>query len=424
MTTVSINGMPGYPGAPGSINALTGSEYLHAIQNQSGTWTDVALELASILSITGANILAYGGDPTGTNDNSAALTAAAAACPTGRVAVYFPPGKYKFTSSWVYTMPSALCSIALFGAGPDVTELTFPSTHGLNVQFNGAFNTAHIRDLTVTTGAAGGYTGIKFQQNVANSNPADTAVSDLTNVVLRGADNYAGTDYWTYAFQTVGVSNINFINVTAYGPGPTSGGYTTVGTGFSLVTASSTMPPVVFNFIGCTINYVGSGIEYGSYVQGVTVTNCNFVGGNIGIIVDNGATGLDQLTVTNSQFNCLANGILSDTAVGNTIITGNLFIVTQSPATAVDLNYCAIFAIVGNTVNGSGGSSNNGIVINNTQGSYPGIITGNCFIGLGGTAVILQSASNHVNVQANVYAGSGGTVSNSGTSNSVGVATQ
>lgn len=41
--------MPGYPGASGSINTLTGGEYVHGVQNQSGTWVDVAIELSNLL---------------------------------------------------------------------------------------------------------------------------------------------------------------------------------------------------------------------------------------------------------------------------------------------------------------------------------------------------------------------------------------
>lgn len=43
--------MPGYPGAPGVCNALSGTDYVHGIQLQSGTWTDVAIPLALLRAL-------------------------------------------------------------------------------------------------------------------------------------------------------------------------------------------------------------------------------------------------------------------------------------------------------------------------------------------------------------------------------------
>jgi hypothetical protein len=48
MTQVAITGMPGYPGASGTCNTLTGTEYVHGVQNQSGTEVDVAIEISNI----------------------------------------------------------------------------------------------------------------------------------------------------------------------------------------------------------------------------------------------------------------------------------------------------------------------------------------------------------------------------------------
>jgi len=54
----TIRGMAGYPGAPGSIQTLTGGEYLHGDQNQSGTWTDVAVLLSNIRYLANTKVIA------------------------------------------------------------------------------------------------------------------------------------------------------------------------------------------------------------------------------------------------------------------------------------------------------------------------------------------------------------------------------
>lgn len=46
--SIAITGMPGYPGAPGTVNTLNGTEYVHGVQNQSGTLVDVAVEISNI----------------------------------------------------------------------------------------------------------------------------------------------------------------------------------------------------------------------------------------------------------------------------------------------------------------------------------------------------------------------------------------
>jgi hypothetical protein len=63
--------------------------------------------------------------------------------------------------------------------------------------------------------------------------------------------------------------------------------------------------------IGVNMTYVGTGIIFGNYVQGVTVIASNFTGGYVGIQSNASEAALADLTVSSSQFNCHSNGIVT-----------------------------------------------------------------------------------------------------------------
>lgn len=49
MSNVAITGMPGYPGAGGTVNAVDGTCYFHGVQSQGGVMTDVAFNINTII---------------------------------------------------------------------------------------------------------------------------------------------------------------------------------------------------------------------------------------------------------------------------------------------------------------------------------------------------------------------------------------
>lgn len=376
--------------------------------------------------ITGVcqNILSYGGAGDGVTANDTALASLLAAEPTGKKCVYFPPGKFKFASPVTYTMVNSIESLTITGAGADQTELTWGATNGLTINYIGSFNTVHIRDLTVSTSGIGAGTAIYLHQNATNlPNPALTALSDITNVTIRGADGYVQTDYWATGVNVYGVSNINFVGMQVWGPscGGCGSGFTTVGMGVN-VSGTSTLFPVVFNFSGCYFGWIGSGIQYGAYVQGMTVTQTNFIGGSYGIVVPSGliATTLDQLAVSNSQFNVGNAGIYEQTYVANSQFNGNLFLVASN-SQGISLAQSCMYSITGNSFNLYSATNLNGIVI--AGSACGGVISGNTFSQMT-TAVFLQSTSTGANVQSNFYLSNGTNVVNSGTGNTVGGGSQ
>jgi hypothetical protein len=352
-------------------------------------------------------VIDYGGDPTGANDNSTALTNALAASPTGRACAYFGPGKWKFTSGYNYSFPNSLASISIFGAGVDVTELTWPNaTGGIGVAFLGPFNTIHVRDMSLTTGTTNGGNALNLVCSSCNiPNPANTAFSDITNVLLRGADGYEVTDYWSVGVNVLSVSNINFTNVYAVGPAAVGGqGISLAGTSIAL--------GVAYNITGSAFNALSAGVNYGTWVQGVTVNQSNFTGTANCILAAPGLSGLDQLYVAGSQFNCQSNGILIQTPMNAMMFTGNFFLV-PSNAAGIQLQNVAQFSIYGNNFNPAVGSPTNatGIVIG-PYAAQAGVISANQFAALN-LAVNIQNTAKNVNLQSNSYSNNVSNLSNS-----------
>lgn len=336
-------------------------------------------------------IIDYGGSNGGTVDNGAALAAAIAAQPSDKVCVYFPPGKYMFSSMYTYAV-GANTSVTFIGAGADLTKLYWPTGSGIKFNVAGPFATVHIRDMSYLTGSVQTGDAITLHQTQATiANPANTALSDITNVTCRGNDGYLVNNVWTDCVTVTGVSNVNYTNIDVTG--------TLVGVGVNL-SGTATALSVVHNFQGCTFNYTSDGIYYGSYVQGVSVNQSNFTGGAVGIVSPTGSVGTSQLSVTNSQFNNSGFALLLQASVPGTSVVGNYIIAQVASAIGVSVFQPGLLQIVGNLFNGT--LSSGQIGINFSSGSAASIITGNSFFHFP-TAVFLASDTGSVNVQSNAY---------------------
>lgn len=372
--------------------------------------------LATPAAVSGgcADLEAYGGSPT-LSDNSSALTAALAASPGPSKCVYIPPGTFKFSANYAYTLPNNSSSIMLKGAGADVTQLVWANGDGLTFNYLSQTNSVHIREMSILTGANGTGSGITLNETASSiPNPANSAVSDIINVSLHGVDGYAASNYWANGIYIYGVSNVNFsgVSVTGHSQAATSG--------YGIyVQGSASLPPVVFNVTNSYFQWLVTGIVYGNYVQGMSVAQTQFTGDAYGIWTPSNLSGLDQLVVTGSQFNCTNEGVYEQTSVPNSMFDNNLFIVPNT-GVGVMLNQSYLFSFLGNSfnINGSKGATYPvGIVINSSAGG--GVITGNVFDNMV-SGVILQSGATGTNVQSNRYSNTSNNVVNNGSGNTVG----
>ena len=363
------------------------------------------------------SIMDNGGDNTGVSDNTTAFATTAGLGPSGQACVYFPPGTYAFSGTVTYTMPTNTASITVLGAGQDVSKLVWAGGGGLQVNFITDANSAHIRDLTFATGTTNAGNGIYLNQTAANTSfSTNVIMSDITNVTVRGNDGYQAVDYWANAINVFGISNVNFVGVDIAGASAVHG----VGI---IITGDANRVPVQFNIVGCVFSGLQYGFYYGNYVQGVSISASNYTNDGIGVYIPAAVTGLDQLTVTASQFNCQTVDIQMNTAVLQTMIYGNLFLL-QTSANGIYLNPSSSLSIVGNTfAPNPGATSTTGITFNNYN-ALSSVVTGNNFAQLT-TGVNLTANAKYVNVQGNSYSGNTNTVVNNCTTGcTVGVATQ
>ncbi|NUY33306.1 hypothetical protein F0160_22740 [Paraburkholderia sp. JPY303] len=364
------------------------------------------------------NIIWQGAVPDGVTDNTAAWNAAVRASDPNQICVYFPPGHYRFAWPMAYTFQTAAASsITILGAGQDITNLEFSLANapGIAIGVTSAFNSVHIRDLTVAAKMAQGSQGILLSSSeVTNPNPANTAPSDVINVTVRGSDGYIVNNGWQYDVYLYTVSNINFINDNFLGP------YTS--TAVQLV-GTATNIGVVYNFIGDTFNGTNYGITYGQYIQGVTVVNSNFNGNQNGIYSPPGGDGEDQLTVLSSQFNAAQNGILLQSPIEATMIEGNFFLVNNNSA-GINLQNYAGAVISGNYFSPAVLPAVNQIGVKFSSYASQASIVGNNVFQQITTPIVLSPTSQYVNVQSNAYWRNINPNSNAGTNNTLGGGSQ
>jgi hypothetical protein len=357
------------------------------------------------------NIIDFGGDSTNTNDNSSAFArAAAAGITSGQVCVYFPPGNYAFSSQLVYSLASNN-SITIEGAGASVTNLVWTGGGGMKINTANNVNSVHLKDFSVTTGSVNVGVGI-FLNGTGSSGNAQANLSTIDNVLVQGS-GFIATNYWSIGIEINNISNVNLKGVTVVGA---NAAYQTNGTGVYLVGASNASQTVQVNLIGCVLQYVGVGLNYGSNVEGVTVTATNFTGDANGIDITAAAGTTSGLSVTMSQFNSNVNAILNPNGIDGLFIVGNYFEIPYNggaTVTGINLGKQSSAVINGNVFEriSSSATGTNGIVIAGPS-TLPGMITGNTFESLG-TGIWLQSTSDFVNVQSNAYQGNGTNVLNS-----------
>jgi hypothetical protein len=410
-SSATANQIPVFPGSSGVVTPTSATTWFDnaycntvgfLIVRFTGAWT--------CSKFVAANPVWWGADPTGASDSTSALNGALSASNV----VEFPAGKFKFLSAITYNLPAGINSVTVKGQGQDVTILTWPNASGgMTFNYAGISSSVHLRDLSFTTGTTAGGTAVTLTLASSVANPAVFAQSDFYRVTFRGDDGYAVTDYWSTDVAVANVSNVNWEGVAMYGAStPNGNGITLVG-----LPGSSTYG-VQYNVAKSTFESLNQGITYGSFVQGVTVDQCNFTGSNQGIISLSSQTGtLAQLAVTNSQFGITANsaGLVTLTPIVETQIANNLFIALGSNATAINLSQNAHFTITGNEITSSTVTGTGGILIGTSGGGSRGNITGNDIFGFG-TGISLQSGAININVQSNTLTGNTTSINNASAS--------
>lgn len=374
------------------------------------------------------NLLWFGGR--NQSDNSPLLNAALAVATTlatsqPGVEIVIPAGNFIFASAVAFTYPSTPFGLKIRGAGSDITVLTWPNTDGISLQMSLPQHTIHMSDMTLASGGDGASNGIVITQSTPQ---ALFGQNEFERLTFRGSDETVQSHYWNTALKGIGLGNVNCYGLLVYGRGVNQ--TSSLGFGVDIAGQTSGANPfaIVWNFTDCSFWQLGICIQYGTNVQGVSITACNFTNSVNGVFQPVGAIAGAQLAVTNSQFACFGNGIIQGGALNNIQVTNSLFLIPVPNASAIALaGTGAEHTFTGNVMStfGSPEPGTNGLNVSGAALSNgTAIVTGNTFQGFV-TAVNLTGAGDFY-VQGNRYVGNTNTVLNPGGTavNNVGIATE
>jgi hypothetical protein len=362
------------------------------------------------------NVANYGASPTNADNTTAFNNALQALISLSAVGgeIQVPYGKYTISNNLTIVYPPGLFGIDIVGQVQDGTILYWPASSGLTFDCSNYFHSVHLKNLTLSTGSAtSAYYAVTVNQQVLEG---PFAQSDIENVTVRGDDGGQATDYWGIGIYLNGLSDMNFDNVLLYGP---SAGTTGAGVILSGNASISPYYGIVHNFSKCGFFNLGIGLQLTTYIQGVTVSQCNFVNGTTGIYLPSNGVGFAQLTVSASEFNTTANQINMQSPIASLIANGNLFYVPTNACGILFASTGFQNTIVGNVFSGEATNGSSGIIVQGTVSDS--LVEGNVFYLLN-NGVNLTGGTNW-NVQANVYQSVKTNVVGIGSFNSVGKVT-
>ncbi len=351
---------------------------------------------------------AYAGSP----DNTAALNAAFAAM-TASATLMFGRGIFSFASPIVFTLPAGQFSVTLVGDGADITVLYWPAGSGLSIACSSAQHSVHLRDLTFATGtvATAGTNGVLISNSIQGGYFAQ---SEIMRVTFRGIDNL-GTYAWSVCLQITGLCNVNYDGCLFLGP---LAGTTGTALGLSGVASGVFKYSIVHNISNSGFFNVGVGIYYGTWVQGVQMSLCNFTNGTTGVLLAPGMTA-GQLAIADCQFNVLGIAISIIGQLSVLDVTGCDIYVAPSQTGISIVAICILVSITGNSISTPSGtaSSNSGVYCNAATNCC--LCTGNTFYGLA-AGINLAAGSASWNVQSNTYGNCTNKTLNAGSFNVIG----
>jgi hypothetical protein len=269
-------------------------------------------------------------------------------------------------------------------------------------------------DMTFTTNDnTGAYYGLTYNNSMLEG---VVMQNDFERLTFKGSDGGSSSYYWGIALRINGPSFVNYLGLLIYG----SSGALGAGVDISGNGAINPYFSIVHNFSMCGFFKLGIGIVYGDYIQGVSISQCNFTNGITGVYIPPSITGAAQLAITGSQFNTTANQISINSPIASIILSNNLIYVPNNNTGLYINSTGAQHSIVNNIFTGPLATPVGSTGIYVGASNEGAVVIGNVFFQLA-TGVNLTGTSSW-NVQGNSYTRVTTRVSNIGT-NSVGVVT-
>lgn len=335
------------------------------------------------------------------DDLSAFGAALDAVIADGNGKLYIPSGKYLLSTNIAKTLTGSV-SLNIEGEGREIVELYWPNaSSGLSITYsaNGWWtknpngNASMFNKMTLVTDNVGAGTAIFIDGNGTSGRPQPPTV--LSNITFRG--NGTGNT-WLTGIYFRDVSS-TFVSDCVW-----QGKITTrTGTFIEYNASASGIDPVQHKVLNPEVTYAEFGIVAADYIEGIHVTNGDFVFVKRAVSWAT-TTGESELTMVNSHVNAYEYGIYLKNVQDNQIVS-NLIWSSGSGVNSVPifLDGSGRTSIIGNSI--STDAAGSGITYtNNVTGSSswfddkPTVISGNNF----NTAA---SAINLTTLTANVFVG-------------------
>ena len=370
----------------------------------------------------------------GTTDNSAIFQTWSNGLPAQGGRIIFGPGKFLFSAKVTLAFhPSAtgssddkktFGSIIVEGSGSDLTTLYFPNSDGLDFQASSFQHTAHVRNLSITTGVAGGRKAIRISCTFGFFG-SYTAQHDIDGATIRGDDGYGAVFYWDRCVDLYNITSVNFDGNSFYGPvasATATGSAYGIGVYVDSVTPSTEGSATTYNFTNNNFVFLGRAFYIGTDVQAFSIGAGNHIlNGCDGIYVAPGGSQIRQLNVIGTEISVNGDCIYLATAVSASIFANNYIAVAPSKNGIVFAGNTGANSmgttITGNVFVGKDTGAGDGIYVSTNYAAIN--IIANNFLGLN-TGIELTASSSHAVVQDNAFLNCNNDVIDLGSSHIVG----
>ena len=181
------------------------------------------------------DVTAYGADPTGTADSTAAFNTQLRTCLNTGGTVFAPAGDYLVTGLDMSRPAYSDIRCTLAGAGRDATRIKTTAAGSITVDAIGASNIT-IRDLNLTTYGVIAQTGILFARSTVSTTAAFNLIE---NVNIGGM--FSNCAMVSIAAETTKRYNVHFYNVNSAAPYPDTAFCTSGANDFGITSTHGTI---------------------------------------------------------------------------------------------------------------------------------------------------------------------------------------
>lgn len=374
------------------------------------------------------NVKQFGAVGDGTTDDTAACQAALTAA--ANRALFFPPGRYKLTS----TLLLANAAVQIFGAGINRTELRFyGATNGIQISSNHSKHHHKLSDLTISTTATGNtavtldYSGQIVDVGGGQFHTMDRIqprflVQDLMICGAGVVDSGDATaNGWTNGLYSIAALYGTVRGCTIIGKAASAYAGVTGSTGLVFVGNPAVGNfwngrPCVFTVLNCAATYFERGL-YAVNSEGIFLRNSRVSLCRIAVNVLSQTSNHPHFACSSNYLEGSERGVLIDGQFENVVCRNHIYTnAGASGSVGIETTTGAISTIVRRNIFRAFGASPYGAVM---HGDF-GVLEDNVFTGPMTYAIWLANDSSGWRGSNNIYNGSfTANVPNDGTNNIV-----